>query len=231
MLARMRRVFPLPEHVDVAIEALYSRARTPHSDGRPAVELCMISTPDGAISVDGRSGPLGNPTDAQVLATLRGACDVVLVGAGTIRAEKYTAPSRRGLRIGVVSRTGNVDTSSSLFSSGSGFLIVPESAQTPPVDHIVCGDSSVDFNEALRLLASQFGARFVHVEGGPQINAELMAVDCVDAINLTIAPWISGGMGEGIATNSVPRNFALEHLCVDGDHVFARYVRATAPQV
>jgi len=69
------------------------------------------------------------------------------------------------------------------------------------------------------------------VEGGPQINAELMAVDCVGAINLTIAPWISGGMGEGIATNSVPRNFALEHLCVDGDHVFARYVRATAPQV
>lgn len=239
MLTLMRRVHPTLTRTggdsvegasgyvtdDVTVDDLYGRPRAPRDDGRPTVELCMITTPDGAISVDGRSGPLGNATDALVLAVLRKTCDIVLVGAGTVRTEHYGAPSRAGLRIGVVSRTGNVDTSSSLFESGSGFLVVPQSAPTPSVDHVVCGEQSVDFAKLLMILGTRFDASFVHVEGGPQINAELLAIDAVDAINLTIAPFVSGGTGEGISTHTLTRRFELEHLCVDGSHAFARYTR------
>lgn len=225
MLVAMRRVYPLPESENASIDDLYGRRRAAHPDGRPTVELCMITTPDGAISVDGRSGPLGSTADSAVLAVLRQTCDVVVVGAGTVRTESYGAPARAGLRIGVVSRSGNVDTTTPLFTSGSGFLVVPATAPVPTVDHVVCGDDSVDFARLLATLHSDFGASFVHVEGGPQINAELLAIDCVDAVNLTVAPFVSGGEADGISAHTTLRRFMLEHLCVDGAHVFARYAR------
>lgn len=56
---------------------------------RPYVRLNMIASLDGAISVDGRSGPLGGPADRHLFQVLRSLSDVVLVGAGTVRTERY----------------------------------------------------------------------------------------------------------------------------------------------
>jgi len=65
---------------------MYGFARHAHSTGLPTVEICMIAAPDGAITIDGRSGPLGSTDDRAVLLALREAADIVLVGAGTARA-------------------------------------------------------------------------------------------------------------------------------------------------
>src|SRR5660398_108836 len=57
------------------------------------VRANFVLSADGAAEVGGSSRPLGGPVDLRVLALLRGLCDVVLVGAGTVRAEDY-GPAR-----------------------------------------------------------------------------------------------------------------------------------------
>ncbi len=69
----------------------------------------MIASLDGAVAVDGTSGALGNANDREVLLTLRDLADVVLVGAGTASGEGYGPPRKPGLRIGVVTNSGQVD--------------------------------------------------------------------------------------------------------------------------
>ena len=81
----------------------------------------MIASLDGgATGADGRSGSLNGPADHRVFDLLRGLADVVLVGAGTVRAEGYgelpvrpdlaagraARGQRPGLRLAVVSRSG-----------------------------------------------------------------------------------------------------------------------------
>nr|WP_308263265.1 dihydrofolate reductase family protein [Rhodococcus erythropolis] len=51
----------------------------------------MVSSLDGAAAFDGRVRPLSNPADHHLLRALRAYCDVLLVGAGTVRAERYGA--------------------------------------------------------------------------------------------------------------------------------------------
>ncbi len=61
----------------------------PKANGRSGVRLNMIASVDGATSVDGVSGALGGGADHRVFFALRSVADVVLVAAGTMRAEDY----------------------------------------------------------------------------------------------------------------------------------------------
>lgn len=49
----------------------------------------FISSLDGASAVDGNSGSLGGPGDRALFAVMRELADVIVVGAGTVRAENY----------------------------------------------------------------------------------------------------------------------------------------------
>ncbi|HEX9032109.1 MAG TPA: pyrimidine reductase family protein [Streptosporangiaceae bacterium] len=53
------------------------------------VRANMIASVDGAVALDGRSGGLSGPADRLLFSVLRSLADVVLVGAGTARAERY----------------------------------------------------------------------------------------------------------------------------------------------
>ena len=53
----------------------------------------MIMSVDGAHAIDGRSGAMGSDADHEMFHALRGACDAVLVAAGTARAEGYRRPT------------------------------------------------------------------------------------------------------------------------------------------
>lgn len=195
-----------------------------------SVELCMISTPDGTTDVAGRSGPLGGPTDRDVLLTLRAQADVVLVGAGTVRAEQYRAPSTSPLPIVVVTRSCDLDFDSPLFTSGWGMLATTIDAPNTPVRTFRAGEGDVDLSSIIQQLRSELNARVVHVEGGPDLNTSLLHADLVDAINLTIAPFV-GSSGTSIAAtmarNSAmsTRRFSMTQLCRDDDYLFVRYER------
>ncbi len=182
----------------------------------------MISTPDGAVEVAGRSGPLGGPADQQRLRDLRSRATVVLVGAGTVRAENYGAPSRPDLRIAVVTRTCELDFDSPLFTSGAGLVVTTTDAPALPVESLRRGTGTVD----LAAVVADLGPGIVHVEGGPALNAALLDADLVDAVNLTISPKFSGARGGSwSAAPHASRRFALEETNVRDGFVFARYVR------
>lgn len=189
---------------------------------RPRVELCMISTCDGATEAEGRSGVLGGPADLARLIGLRAVADVVLVGAGTVRAERYGPPSKAGLRIAVVTRSCDLDFDSPLFASGAGFVVTTTDAPDVPVESVRAGRDEIDFAAAL----IQLEVDLVHVEGGPRLNAHLLAADVVDAIHLTFAPHLTGARGRSIAEGAFdPRRFTLADAEVVEGFVFARYER------
>ena len=79
---------PAVDHLEV-----YEQAQRPRSAEEPWVMLCMITSLDGSVSVQGRSAPLGGPVDWAVLSALRGCADAIVVGAGTARSEDYGPPS------------------------------------------------------------------------------------------------------------------------------------------
>ena len=54
------------------------------------VRANFISTLDGSASVDGKSGGLGGPGDRALFRLMRELADVIVVGAGTVRAENYS---------------------------------------------------------------------------------------------------------------------------------------------
>ncbi|MDQ2896620.1 MAG: dihydrofolate reductase family protein [Actinomycetota bacterium] len=56
---------------------------------RPYVICNFVATADAKAMVDGRSGPLGDEADHELFQRLRTRVDAVLVGAGTLRIERY----------------------------------------------------------------------------------------------------------------------------------------------
>ena len=85
--ARLRSLFP-EQSERVNLVEMYSRGVEVPED-RPFVRVNMISTLDGATSFAGRSGGLGGPGDKLLFSVLRSLSDLILVGAGTARAEHY----------------------------------------------------------------------------------------------------------------------------------------------
>jgi riboflavin biosynthesis pyrimidine reductase len=188
--------------------------------------LCMVASLDGSTVVDGRSKELSSEADHEILQTLRELADVILVGAGTVRAEGYGPPRKKGQRVGVVTRTGRVDTTSSLFTSGAGFLVLPEDvARDVTVDTVRAGRTSLDLCSAVQ----QLDADFVQAEGGAHLNATLAELDLIDELNLTVSPVLSGGDGPRLMNGAMPivHRMRLAHLLEDDDFLFTRYLRAT----
>lgn len=183
----------------------------------------MITTPDGVTSVGGRSGPLGSDADRRVLASLRGAADWVLVGGETVRAEAYRRPRRHDLRVAVVTASGDIDAAPDLLASGIVTLMMPEDAPPTPLPSVRVGRGRVDLAAAIGLL----DGNFVHVEGGPSVNAQLLEADLVDAVNITFAPMLGGGPHHPVfgGLTSVNRLFRTRWVYEEDGYVFVRYER------
>jgi len=66
---------------------------------RPFLAMNFASTVDGRATIGGVSGPIGSQIDTAMLVALRTRFDAVMIGAGTMRAERY---SEIGTRLIVV---------------------------------------------------------------------------------------------------------------------------------
>jgi riboflavin biosynthesis pyrimidine reductase len=183
----------------------------------------MVASLDGSTVVDQRSAALSNPVDAEVLHTLRDLADLIIVGASTVRIEGYLPPRKAGQRVGVVSRRGDVDTTTSLFTSGAGFLILPDDAPQVDVPSVRAGTGELDIPRVL----AQLDVEYVQAEGGATLNAALADADVIDELDLTISPQISGGDGPRLTVGApaLHRPMVLAHVAEDQGFLFTRWVR------
>ncbi len=221
IIAPVRRIYPHPAD-DVTVAEAYGVER-PRPPGRPWLGLCMVSSLDGSTVIDDNSRALSSDADRDVLVGLRDVADLMLVGAATVRIEGYGVPRKPGQRVAVVSRTGDIDYSTDLFTSGAGFMILPETAPQVPVDSIRSGIDTVDFVGAL----AQIDAAFIQAEGGAALNAALAAADVIDELNLTFSPVICGGDGPRLTAGApaVLHRMDLAHVLEDDGFLFTRYIR------
>jgi riboflavin biosynthesis pyrimidine reductase len=91
----MRRLFPDPGETTVSQQLeTYSPWEQVHED-RPFVAMNFATTLDGRATIGGVSGPIGSETDTAMLAGLRKRFDAVMIGAGTMRAERYANLDKR----------------------------------------------------------------------------------------------------------------------------------------
>ena len=166
----MQRLFPNPV-ASLSVADAYGVTRTRVDVGggktRPTIGMCMVASIDGSTVVEGNSRALGSPGDLAVLLGLRALADVIIVGSSTVTIDDYGPPSKPGLRVGVVTRSANIDVTKPLFTSGAGFLITTETATTPPgVDCVRAGTTEIDLVHA----ASQLQGNFAQLEGGPTLK-------------------------------------------------------------
>jgi riboflavin-specific deaminase-like protein len=244
----MRQLLPVPADVD-PFDA-YQAADRPAPAGRPWVVLTMVSSLDGATSVGGRSGRLGGEVDRTVFRAVRAVADVILVAAGTARAEGYgpvrlsqhavRARAAAGRapeppRLAVVSRSLDLDPHAPMFVGATArpLLLTTTDADEGRVAALAevaevrrIGDGAVDVSAALRSIGDD-GAGVVVCEGGPRLNAAMVAADLVDELCLTLAPDLVGGDSARLVSGAAEalRPFELVSL-VEGDGVLCgRWVR------
>jgi riboflavin biosynthesis pyrimidine reductase len=199
----------------------------------PHVALGMVTSVDGGASVDGRTDRLGGAADRIAFTRLREACDVILVGAQTVRAEGYGPPvgdAGRRLRrrqrgraevpqVAIVSGSLDLDPSAPVFARAetaplvltTGTAAARASARLEEVAEVVgVGDDAVDVTAAVALLGER-GLSRVLCEGGPSLAAQLVAADLVDEWFITVAPVALAGTAPRITAGAHPaRPLALE---------------------
>jgi riboflavin biosynthesis pyrimidine reductase len=228
---------------------LYRRAARHIGPERPWVLSNFVAGIDGAIAVDGRAGGLSSPEDQSVFRLLRSLADVVLVGAGTFRAERYpplrSSPAERVEReqrgqgpapaLAVVSRSLQLDWDRPAFTNAPTRPLVLTCADADAharrragevADVVVAGEQQVDLAAGLVELRSR-GHEVVLCEGGPALLSELLAHDLLDELCLTIAPLVGGDPSRIVADEPRPAltRFSLAHLLTAGDELYLRYLR------
>lgn len=91
----MRRLMPDPGPTTVSEQLEAYRPWEEERAGRPFVAVNFAATVDGRATIGGVSGPIGSDTDTAMLAGLRKRFDAVMIGAGTMRAERYANLDKR----------------------------------------------------------------------------------------------------------------------------------------
>jgi len=216
----------------------------------PRLRANFISSIDGSSTAGGLSGGLGSPADKRVFDLLRQLCDVVIVGAGTVRDEGYTAMRvasdaaawrlANGLAehpsFAIVSARLDLDPAGAIFTDAPVRPIVLTTASAPTrerdalahvADVFSCGESSVDASLLVSTLTG-LGMSQLHCEGGPHLLGTLVAADALDELCLTISPALEGGAGPRIASVGHPvdlRSMTLDHVLASGSMLLTKYSR------
>ena len=85
----MRRLLPDPGPTTVEEQLETYRPWEEPREERPFVAMNFAATVDGRATIGGVSRPIGSAADTEMLAGLRTRFDAVMIGAGTMRAERY----------------------------------------------------------------------------------------------------------------------------------------------
>jgi riboflavin biosynthesis pyrimidine reductase len=236
-----------------ALGALYAYPHAAAGAG-PWLRASMVASVDGAASLGGRSGDLSGDADRLVFSVLRSLADVILVGAGTARAEGYR-PIRdsevwAALRVGrapvppIAVVTGKLDLNehAPLLAGAAGARTIVLTTEAAPAarrtalarhaDVVVAGPDAVAPAAAVAALAAR-GYRRVLVEGGPRLLGQVTAAGLLDEVCVTVSPVLEGGhagriMAAPQSWSGAATGLRLAHVLEDHGFLLCRYLRATS---
>ena len=217
------------------------------------VRANFIGSVDGGATADGKSGGMAGPGDRLIFHLLRELADVIVVGAGTVRAEGYSGAhlgvaQRQGRqargqsevpRLAIVTKSGRLDRDMPVFTRTEvPPLVLTCTAAADETGHRLAGLCEVvdcsggdpgEVDEAVLLEAlGARGMRRVLTEGGPTLLGALIQRELLDELCLTIAPYLVGGLSRRIATG--PEQLLTRMRCAhiltdDAGYLYTRYVK------
>jgi riboflavin biosynthesis pyrimidine reductase len=255
-LRPMRRLFPPPDHPDADREWTLPELADAYAypDGTASgdgwLRANMVASADGAAHHGGRSRPLSGPADMRVFGVLRALADVVVVGAETVREERYR-PARRRAEfaerrsaagqppvpvIAVVTASLHLDFSLPLFTEPVVPTLIVTGAKAPHAglaaaaeagaEVVIAGDEAgADLRWVKRELARRGLTRQL-TEGGPRLLGQLVTAGVVDELCLTTSPRIAVGTAPRVMSGpetATPEDFALTDVLEDTGFLLSRY--------
>lgn len=203
---------------------------------RPTLSVNFAVSADGKISsVARRASGWTSEADHRRLKELRRGADALLVGRGTLEADRMTMTAPQDPWRCVVSRGGNFDPAQPLFHTAGGpiHLLATEGAK-PSLPGAV-GHQGPLAGFLAELAAA--GVRHVHCEGGGALVKALAELDAIDEIHLTWAGHtLFGGLQAPTATGEpgdflpASRRYELSacELQTETGECFLSYRRAAA---
>src|SRR5919205_505267 len=158
----------------------------PRDASRPYVIINMVASVDGRSAIEGKASRIGSQTDRQAMRTLRSKADAVMIGAGTLRAEKLSLglddPAEPQPLAVIATSSGDVPLESNLIvgERQEVLLIAPEGVAVRSGERGVLRLSTdpfgnVDLPQALRILKAEHAVDLLLVEGGPTLNYSLIS--------------------------------------------------------
>lgn len=246
----MRRLWPGPGDTELTDEEILAAYET---DAPAWLRMNMVTSMDGAVTLEGRSAGLSSREDHRLFRLLRALVDVVLVGAGTVRNEGYRPPrlaaelarrrQDRGLpanpRLAVVSHQLDLLPAMAPFAEVGvrPLILTHQDAPAGPwaelaelADVVDTGPTTDGRIGGAAVVAAlgELGLHQVLCEGGPHLLGALTAADAVDEFCLAISPQLTGpGAGRITAgePTAVPRRMTPRHvLGADDGTLFVRYL-------
>ncbi|MCU1676956.1 MAG: hypothetical protein JWM93_1714 [Frankiales bacterium] len=241
----MRQLLPDPVG-DVDLLTAYAVPRAEQH-----VRVNFVTSIDGAATVGGLSEGLSGTADKRIFATLRTLADVVLVGAGTARAEGYGPAKANAQRrewrvahgyapvppIAVVTGQADLDVTTRFFTEATTRPIVYTLASAP-ADRLAAlsGVADVVTFEATTVPVADLVADLVNrglhrvlCEGGPHLFGDLLRAGIVDELDLTVSPLLAGGSLPRIVQGTelrAPQPMRLAQLLTEDGFLFLRYARS-----
>jgi riboflavin-specific deaminase-like protein len=178
--------------------------------GRPYLGLNMVMSLDGKATIDWRTKGLSTELDRRLFHNLRTQADAVMVGAGTVRQERYGRMAKseelREKRVAeglaadpiavVVSARLDLPADLPILNEPAQRVVIAtgSDATLPGLgDHIEYVRVGDDLPRLMTYLEETHGVRAVLCEGGPTLNSFLFAAGLVDELFLTLNPKVAGG--------------------------------------
>ncbi len=198
----LTRVLPSPsERLDTDDPAARTRLLdfyAPPTDEWLRINL-VSSVSGSAVGVDGTSETLTSRSDRAILGVIRQLADVVLIGAASVRAERFVVPRRS--RLAVITATGDLsghriaaDQLDRVIVVCGASVVGSVRSSLGDVDVLLVGseEGPLSADAAIGALRTR-GLKSIVCEGGPSLAAQLVTAGLVDEVCVTSSPVLNGG--------------------------------------
>jgi len=179
---------------------------------RPRVSTNLAISADGKISsVHGIPSGWTSREDHERLLQFRENAGALMVGRGTLEADRMTLKSPGNPLRCVVSNSGRFDPTHPLFTTPGGRIHLLVTGDHPPdlpaqlISEITI--HRLTLPAFLEILATELQVTHLHCEGGGQLIRALAEIDAIDEFHLTLAGHTLFGGWKSPTTTGIPGDF------------------------